>query len=115
MRTPNGSGKYIAFRLRIETGAERTTAVDILDIIQQVRDTGIHLKQVLDFDQMCKNTVYRATTAGYSTVRYSCKNSINSASVQLHSRNMSTNTVKTTSTKQLRAPLGSGTKRSTSL
>ena len=37
--------KYIKFGLMIETGAERTTIiVDIFDIIQQVRDTGIHLK-----------------------------------------------------------------------
>ena len=47
-RTPSGSGKYIRFGLRfglrIETGAERTTIVDIFDIIQQVRDTGIHLE-----------------------------------------------------------------------
>ena len=44
-RTPSGSGKYIGFGLRIETRAERTTIiVDIFDIIQQVRDTGIHLK-----------------------------------------------------------------------
>ena len=32
-RTPSGSGKYIGFGLRIETGAERT--VDIFDITQQ--------------------------------------------------------------------------------
>ena len=32
------------FGLRIETGAERTTIVNIFDIIQQVRDTGIHLE-----------------------------------------------------------------------
>ena len=45
-RTPSGSGKYMVFGLsmRIETGAERTTIVDIFDIIQQVRDTGIHPK-----------------------------------------------------------------------
>ena len=43
--TPSGSGKYIKFGLRIETGAERTTIiVDIFDIIEQVRDTGVHLK-----------------------------------------------------------------------
>ena len=44
--TPRGSGKYIRFGLRIEKGAERTTIimVDIFDIVQQVRDTGIHLK-----------------------------------------------------------------------
>ena len=42
--TPSGSGKYIRFGLRIETGAERTTIVDIFNTIQQVRDTGIHLK-----------------------------------------------------------------------
>ena len=30
--------------LRIETGAERTTIVDIFDIIQEGRDSGIHLK-----------------------------------------------------------------------
>ena len=34
--------------LRIETGAERTTIiVDIFDIIQQVRDTSIHLKVLI--------------------------------------------------------------------
>ena len=45
-RTPCGSGKYIiGFGLRIETVAERTTiVVDIFDIIQQVRDTGIHVE-----------------------------------------------------------------------
>ena len=32
----SGSGKYISFGLKIETGAERTTIVDIFDIIQQV-------------------------------------------------------------------------------
>ena len=44
--TPSGSiGKYVRFGLRNETGAERTTIiVDIFDILQQVRDTGIHLK-----------------------------------------------------------------------
>ena len=41
-RTPSGSVEYIGFGLRIETGAERTTIVDIFDVIQQViRDTGI--------------------------------------------------------------------------
>ena len=44
-RTPSGSVKLTGFGLRIETGAERTTIiVDIFDIIQQVRDTGSHLK-----------------------------------------------------------------------
>ena len=44
-RTPSGSGKYIGFGLRIETVAERTTIiVDIFDIIQQIRDTGIHVE-----------------------------------------------------------------------
>ena len=44
--TPSGnnSGLYIRFGLRIETGAERTSIVDIFDIIQEVRDTDIHLK-----------------------------------------------------------------------
>ena len=37
-RTSDGSGKYIGFGLRIETGAERTIVVDIFDIIQQVFD-----------------------------------------------------------------------------
>ena len=38
-------GKYIGFGLRTETGAERNTIiVDILDIIQQLQDIGIHLK-----------------------------------------------------------------------
>ena len=35
--------KYIKCGFRIEAGAERTIIVDILDIIQQVRD-GIHLE-----------------------------------------------------------------------
>ena len=48
------NGKYIGFGLRIETGAERTTIVDIFDIIQQVRDTGIHLK--VDEEQMADRT-----------------------------------------------------------
>ena len=53
-RTPSGSGKYVGFGLRIETGAERTTMiVDIPDIIQQVRDTGIHLK--VDDEQMANH------------------------------------------------------------
>ena len=43
-RASSGRGKYIEFGLRIETGAKRTTIVDILDIIQKVRDTVIHLK-----------------------------------------------------------------------
>ena len=42
-RTPSGSGKYIRFELRIETGAERTTIVDILDMIQQVRGKRVEL------------------------------------------------------------------------
>ena len=50
-----GSGKYIiGFGLRIETGAERTIILDIFDIIQQVRDTGIHLK--VDDDQKADHT-----------------------------------------------------------
>ena len=53
-RTPSGSGKSIEFGLRIETGTERTTIVDIFDIIQQVRDTGIHLK--VDKEQINLNT-----------------------------------------------------------
>ena len=44
--TPSGSGKYIIRSVfKIEPEAERTTIiVDIFDFIQQVRDTGIHLK-----------------------------------------------------------------------
>ena len=56
-RTPCGSGKYIGFGLRIETGAERTTIiiVDIFDItIQTVRVTGIRLK--VDDEQMANHT-----------------------------------------------------------
>ena len=54
-RTPIGSGRYIGFGLRIEKGAERITIiVDIFDIIQQVRDTGIHLK--VDDEQMADHT-----------------------------------------------------------
>ena len=42
----SGSGKYMGFGLRIETGTDGTTTiiVDIFNIIQKVRDTGIHLK-----------------------------------------------------------------------
>ena len=39
-----GSGKYIGLGLRIERGTERSTIVDIFDIIQTVRNTGIHLR-----------------------------------------------------------------------
>ena len=54
-RTPSGSGKYIGFGLKIETGADRTTVIeDIFDIIQQVRDTGIQLK--VDEEQMADHT-----------------------------------------------------------
>ena len=43
--TANGRGKYIGFELRIEKGTEKTTIiVDIFNIIQTVRDTGILLK-----------------------------------------------------------------------
>ena len=53
--TPSGSGKYIGFELRIETGAKRTTIiVDIFDIIQQVRDTDIRLK--VDGERMADQT-----------------------------------------------------------
>ena len=51
IRTPS---EYKGFGLRIETGAERTNIVDIFDIIQQVRDTGIHLK--VDGEQMADHT-----------------------------------------------------------
>ena len=45
----------MGFGLRIETGAERTTIiVDIFDIIQQVRGTGIHLK--VDDEQVVDHT-----------------------------------------------------------
>ena len=44
----------VGFGLRIETGAERTTIKDIFDIIQQVRDTGVHLK--VDDEQMAGHT-----------------------------------------------------------
>ena len=55
-RTYSGSGKkYIGFGLRIETGAEGTTIiVDIFDLIQQVRDTDIHLTE--DEKQMADHT-----------------------------------------------------------
>ena len=52
------SVKYIGFGLliRIETRAERTSVIvdNIFDIIQQVRDTGIHLK--VDEQQMADHT-----------------------------------------------------------
>ena len=53
-RTPSGSGKYIGFGLRIETGGEMTTIVDIFGIIEQIRDTDIHLK--VDDEQMADHT-----------------------------------------------------------
>ena len=40
----NSSGKYMRYGLRIETGTERTAIVDTFNIIQKVRDTGIHLE-----------------------------------------------------------------------
>ena len=40
-RMASGNGKCIGLGLK---GAERTTIVDIFNIIQKVRDTGIHLK-----------------------------------------------------------------------
>ena len=51
---PSGSVEHIGFGLRIETRTESTTIVDIFDIIQQVRDTGIHLK--VDEEQMADHT-----------------------------------------------------------
>ena len=43
--TASGSGKYIGFGLRIKTGAESDTIiVDVFNMIQKVRDTGIHLE-----------------------------------------------------------------------
>ena len=39
-RIASGSGKYIGFGLN---GTVRNTIVDIFNIIQKVRDTGIHL------------------------------------------------------------------------
>ena len=64
--TPCGSGKYIGlgFGLRIETGPERTTIVDIFDIIQQVRNTGIHLMKE-DEEQMAVPSL--TTCHGYDT------------------------------------------------
>ena len=54
-RTPSGSGKYVGFAVRIEIGADSTTIiVDVFDIIQQVRDTGIDLK--VDDEQMADHT-----------------------------------------------------------
>ena len=43
-RTDSGSGKYIGFGLliRIGTGTERATIVDIFDSV--LRNTGIHLR-----------------------------------------------------------------------
>ena len=45
-----------AYRVWVETGAERNTIVDIFDIIQQVRDIGIHLK-VVDEEQMADHAM----------------------------------------------------------
>ena len=53
-RTSSGSGKYIGFGLKIETGAKRTTIIDIFDIVQQALDIGIHLK--VDEEQMADRT-----------------------------------------------------------
>ena len=44
------------FGLRNETGAERTTIVYIFDIIQQVRDTGVHLKGLVSIDEEPKSS-----------------------------------------------------------
>ena len=40
----SGSGNCVGFGLRIETGTGKTTIVDIFDMVQAVRSTGIHLK-----------------------------------------------------------------------
>ena len=45
IRTASGSGKYIGFGVRIQTGTERATIVDIFHIVQIVRNIGIHLKE----------------------------------------------------------------------
>ena len=50
----SSSGNYIGYRLRIETGTERMSIVDIFNIIPKVRDTDIHLK--VDEEQMEDHT-----------------------------------------------------------
>ena len=50
-RTASGSGEYIRFDLRVETGRDRDDhhpIVDIFNIIHTVRDTGIDLKVDVD-------------------------------------------------------------------
>ena len=42
--TASGSVECIGFGLRSEIGTKMTTIVDIFNIIQTVRDTGIHLR-----------------------------------------------------------------------
>ena len=70
-RTPSSSGKYMGFGLRIETGTGRTTIiVDIFDIIQQIRDTGFHLKvdageQMADHARPCDHELKFFTSAYY--------------------------------------------------
>ena len=49
--TANDSGEYIGFGLRIETGTERATIVDIFNTLQTVRSTSIHLKVLADEEQ----------------------------------------------------------------
>ena len=48
MTAIGSSGKYIGFGLSIETGTEGTTIVDVFNIIQKVRDTVIHLEDLVD-------------------------------------------------------------------
>ena len=43
-RTASGSANFIGFGLRVEIGTGRTTILGIFDIIQTVRNIGIHLK-----------------------------------------------------------------------
>ena len=51
-RASSGGGNYIESGLRLETGIEKTTIiVDIFNIIQTERNTGVHLKVLIDEEE----------------------------------------------------------------
>ena len=66
MTASSGSGNYIGFELRIETGTEKTTIVDMFDKTQAVRNTGIHLLLKVDKDQWRIAQGSKRQASGYS-------------------------------------------------
>ena len=85
----------------------------VLSATPSMSPRGQHITRILPRIQVVQEHSIQSYCC--SIVQLHIRNSINSASVQLYSRNISTNTINTANTKHLRALLGRGTKRSTSL